>query len=177
MNNRIDRGILFLAQGLGLGRIPLAPGTWGTLLGLPLTFGLLAAGHAGLYLLGTLAGLVLAVGLCGEAEQLLGRKDPASVVLDEAVALPLAFLGWFFVEARHSGQWPSSALLLEGSGWVVIAAVFVGFRAFDILKPWPIRQLQGLWSGLGVVADDVVAALYVALLSALVISRTGFGLS
>ena len=126
-----------------------APGTNGALIGL-ITFVLvqytlypiMPLVYAGL--LGF--SIVLAIWICGRAERLLGKRDPAVVILDEAVALPLCFIG--FGEALQSVQ----AVWLLPTGFIL-------FRFFDIVKPWPIHQLQALPGGLGVVVDDVAAAL------------------
>ncbi len=152
---------LWIAQGFGIGRIPVAPGTFGSLVGL-VWFGLLLlTGSLWLFTGGTVAGIALSVWLCGFAEQRLGRKDPGSVVLDEIVAMPICFgawiaaYGWAHGDLPHPGwlfTWPNAA-------WTV--GIFLGFRVFDIVKPWPVRQSQSLPGGLGVTVDDVLAALYV----------------
>jgi phosphatidylglycerophosphatase A len=85
---------LWIAQGFGVGLIPFAPGTFGSLVGL-VWFGLLlATGHLWSYLLGMFVGLGLSVWLCGYAEKRLSQKDPGSVVLDEIAAMPLCFCCW-----------------------------------------------------------------------------------
>src|SRR6266850_1448021 len=75
--------MLWIAQGFGVGRIPLAPGTFGSLVGV-LWFGLLlATGSLWILALSTLLGIALSVWLCGRAEKILGQRDPGSIVLDE----------------------------------------------------------------------------------------------
>lgn len=138
-----------------VGRIPFAPGTFGSLVGLPLS---LATGTAAAWLatrfgggfaatvgieaalLGLLA--LLGIPVCTRAARLLGGKDPGPVVLDEALAVPVVLL----------------AVPLADRGLVVLAAAFVLFRLFDILKPPPVRQLERLPEGLGIMADDQGAA-------------------
>ena len=123
-----------------------APGTLGPLAGVVvlvlvrawLPFAALLA--TGLLLCG------LAIGLCGEAERQLGRKDPSCVILDEFAVVPLCFLGW-----------PQLATMVPE--WMVFALGFALFRLFDIAKPLGIRELQKLPGGWGVVVDDFVAAL------------------
>ena len=89
---------LWIAQGFGVGRIPRAPGTFGSLVGV-LWFGLLLMpGSMGIFIGGTIAAIALSVWLCGAGEQLLGQKDPGSVVLDEIAALPVCFLGWVAIQ-------------------------------------------------------------------------------
>lgn len=165
--------VLFLAQGCGLGRIPFAPGTFGSLGGLLWTALLLRTGNYWIYLGGTVAGALAAVWICGEAERILGKKDPQSIVLDEIVAVPLCFTFLFFAMAAmsHAGGWPvpSPELLFSREGWPVTLAAFAAFRLFDIWKPWPVRQAQSLRGGWGVVVDDLLAALYVNLLMPLFI--------
>ena len=80
------------------------------------------------------------------AEKLLGRKDPQAVVIDEGAGQLTAFL---FV--------PFNA------GWITILVGFVAFRAFDIWKPYPIRRLEALESGLGIMGDDMLAGAYAAI--------------
>jgi phosphatidylglycerophosphatase A len=82
---------VFLAQGFGVGRSPWAPGTFGSVIGLLWFAALLVPGNAWFFTLGAGAGIAGAVWLCGEAERILGRHDPRSVVLDEIVAIPLCF--------------------------------------------------------------------------------------
>lgn len=135
----------FLAFGFGSGLSRFAPGTVGTLAAVPpglLLKQLPPAGYWAALLLLFLAGIYL----CGAASRALGRADPGGIVWDEMVA-----------------YWLAVALLpLAWSWWL---AAFVLFRLFDILKPWPIRQLERrLGGGLGVMLDDVFAALYTILL-------------
>jgi phosphatidylglycerophosphatase A len=131
-----------------LGRRMRAPGTWGSAAGT--LYFVLCFSYMGIAgnLLASAIGFYVAVGLCGEAEIRLGRRDPAEVILDEFVAMPLCFLGW---------QW------IAGTGGLayiaLLAAGFCLFRLFDIFKPWVIDSLQELPGGWGVVADDTAAAL------------------
>jgi len=162
----VNAWVVLLAQGLGLGRVPLAPGTLGSLAGVGLTVLLLATGQAGWYAAGTLAGVALSVWACGQAERVLGQKDPGSIVLDEIVAVPICFAGWLVWHGVHHGGLLRPAELFRGSGWVVTLALFAAFRFFDVLKPWPVRQSQALAGGWGVTADDVLAAVYVNLVLA-----------
>lgn len=157
--------ILFIAQGFGVGRIPFAPGTFGSLVGLVWFAALLATGRYELYLFGALCGAGLSVWLCGAAEKILKQKDPPSVVLDEIIAIPFCFLPWVTAGWLKNGKLPMLETFLTGKGLLSVAAIFILFRVFDILKPWPVRQSQRLPGGWGVTVDDLLAALYVALLS------------
>jgi phosphatidylglycerophosphatase A len=159
--NRSDRGILWLAEGFGSGRVRPGPGTWGSLVGCALTAPLLGLTFWAALTV-TCAAILLAVPICSRAESLLGKTDPGSVVLDEIVAIPLTLLplkaggllGWVplldFTAPSTSGLW-----------WL---AAFALFRALDIGKPWPIGALQHLPRGWGIVMDDVAAGLITGLL-------------
>lgn len=137
--------VLWLARVGDCGKLK-APGTWGSLAGLIyFNLGFAFSPPAVVWIL-NLLGCALAIGLCGEAELRLGKRDPGEVVLDEFVAMPLCFLGW----NRLPETW---------STWVVCLAGFALFRLFDIVKPLGISRLQRLPGGWGVVVDDVAAAL------------------
>ena len=155
--------VLFIAQGFGSGRIPFAPGTFGSLIGLLWSYLLWLTGNFGWYFLGTILGLAVSVWLCGKAERILNQTDPGSIVLDEIAAMPLCFTVWL---ASHGLTMPD---------WKIVLTMFVLFRVFDIAKPWPIRRTQKLPGGWGVTVDDALAAGYVAVLSALPEMFRGLG--
>ena len=135
-----ERVILFLAQGFGTGRLPRAPGTFGTLPGV-LLYLLLAGLPLAPYLAVTAALLLIGIPLCGRAARTLGEKDPPSVVWDEIV-------GYLITMIAISPSWPA------------VVAGFAAFRLFDIWKPWPIGWIdRRVGGGLGIMLDDVVAAL------------------
>ncbi|HUD48873.1 MAG TPA: phosphatidylglycerophosphatase A [Candidatus Baltobacteraceae bacterium] len=152
---------LWIAQGFGIGRIAVAPGTFGSLVGLGWLAVLLAFRSWPVFVLGNLAGIAVSVWLCGEGERILGRKDPGSVVLDEIVAIPLCFAGWLVVAALRQHSWPGPEYFW--AHWLSSIGVFALFRLFDVAKPWPVRQSQVLAGGWGVTIDDVLAAVYVNL--------------
>ena len=141
-----DAWVVGLATLGPVGRRLPAPGTWGSLAGLLYFTAFFARSGALATLLVSAVACWLAVGLCGEAEIRLGRKDPGMVILDEFVVMPLCFLGW----GRLQQIWPT---------WAVLAGGFLLFRLFDIAKPLGIRRLQSWPGGWGVVVDDVAAAL------------------
>src|SRR5881397_3493242 len=85
---------LCVAQGFCIGRIPIAPGTFGSALGLLWLAVLLRTNNFWFYLLGAAAVLGLSVWLSGIAEKILQKKDPGSVVIDEIAAVPICFSGW-----------------------------------------------------------------------------------
>lgn len=153
--------LLWIAQGFGIGRIPFAPGTFGSVLGLLWFALLLLTGNPWLFVAGTVAGLGVSVWLTGVAEKVLGRKDPGSAVMDEITAIPVCFLGWVMFLYSHSGSLPAPEYFVSRPVWPWTAGVFVAFRFFDVLKPWPARQSQELPGGWGVTIDDALAAVYV----------------
>jgi phosphatidylglycerophosphatase A len=157
--------LLWIAQGFGVGRIPFASGTFGSLLGLLWFALLLLAGNFWIYLLGTLAGLVLSVPICGAGEKILQRKDPGCVVFDEIAAVPLCFVGWIAVAFGKTGTIPTVESFFAMPSLPLTIGLFVAFRLFDIVKPWPVRQSQALTGGWGVTVDDALAAVYVNLVS------------
>lgn len=135
--------IKLAAAGFGSGYAPLAPGTAGSLAGIPLYL-VFSALPRPLWLLTLAAFTCLAWYLADEAERLFGRKDAQCIVIDEIAGLQWAL---FAVE-------PTLLRMLAG---------FVLFRLFDVVKPFPARWFQErLPGGYGVVADDLAAALYAA---------------
>src|SRR6056297_1749290 len=149
-----------LVTGFGTGYLPVAPGTWGSLVpvgaflltawladGQPATVGAVMSGLA-------VVSSVICVGLGRFTEDVFGRKDPGACVIDE----------W-------AGQSIALVALPTGDGattWLIGAAVgFVAFRVFDILKPPPARQMEKLPGGWGVLLDDVFAGAYVLVVTQL----------
>ena len=153
--------LLFIAQGFGIGRVPVAPGTFGSILGLLWFALLLLSGNIWLFLAGTLIGLGLSVWLCGIGEKVLNAKDPGSVVFDEISVIPICFLAWVIIQLCKAGAFPRSEFFFSKQNWLPTLGVFAAFRFFDVLKPWPVRQSQSLPGGWGVTIDDFLAALYV----------------
>jgi phosphatidylglycerophosphatase A len=160
-----SRWIVFVSQGFSFGRIPVAPGTFGSLLGFLWFAMLIAPGNLWSFLVGLVLGFACSVWLCGVAEKVLGRNDPPSVVLDEIVALPVCFLPWIFRHVQEHHSMPAFNEFFARRTWYGTVAIFVLFRLFDIVKPWPVRQSQKLPGGLGVTVDDFLAAAYVALMT------------
>jgi phosphatidylglycerophosphatase A len=156
---------LFVAQGFGIGRIPFAPGTFGSLLGLVWFAMLIATGNFWAYLAGCIEGIAFSIWLCDDAEKILGETDPGSVVLDEIIAIPFCFLPWVANVWWSSGTLPGVEFFFSGSALLMTLGLVVLFRVFDIWKPWPIRQIQHLPGGWGVTVDDLLAAVYVAVIS------------
>ena len=144
MRRAIDALATLVATGLGSGYSPVAPGTAGSLVGL-LLFLPLASRAWPVQLGATLAVTLLGALAGGRLATLVGRKDPGLVVVDEV-----------------AGQWIT--LLALPLTPLVAAAGFLLFRAMDIVKPWPARDLERLPGGWGIMADDVAAGIYAHLL-------------
>jgi phosphatidylglycerophosphatase A len=180
-NQRKPHLALAIATGLGLGYLPKAPGTWGSLLGVvlaglvwltlhaqssfnayyfPTEMGAprIAASVSRSFALevGGLAILSSLLGLwaAGRAAMHLQKKDPQIVVIDEVAGQLLTYVG-LAVGAMFAVNWQ---YLLAG---------FILFRAFDIWKPFPARLAESFPGGVGIMADDWIAGLYAALALAL----------
>ncbi len=144
MGNKL---ILFLATGFGLGRIPVAPGTLGTLAGLPLIWAMAGLnswpGGAAFFLVSV---ILVSVWIADRAERLLNMKDPGCIVIDEMAGYCVA-------------------MCLVPVTPVTLVAGFAAFRCFDIIKPMPVRYFEENFSGgAGVVLDDIMAGVLAALL-------------
>ena len=136
----------------GLGWLPIAPGTWGSL---PPTiiFALLcyfAASETSISIamaVLALAGSIVCVKFANPSITATGKKDPGEVVADEFAGQALTFL----VVTLLAKPIPANAI------WVASVLGFLVFRVLDILKPWPIRRFEDLHGGVGVMADDIAA--------------------
>lgn len=164
----------------GVGYLPLAPGTWGSLVGIGVyllvrgalmkvffdlgpryNFNLL---HIAYGVIALELAVILAIALAGiwaasRTELLSGRKDPGKVVIDEVVGQFIALIPVPFV---------------LGTAWWAAILAFILFRVFDIVKPYPARRLESLESGLGIMADDVVAGVYAAMVVAVAVVASWF---
>jgi phosphatidylglycerophosphatase A len=172
----LDGLIVWIAQGFGSGLLPAGPGTWGSLVGILWLWALLLPGSALLFCLLIAGSIGLAVMGCARAETILGQHDPGSVVLDEIVAVPLTFLGpWLALGTFPAASW-EDPLSVGARFWPEFVVGFLAFRVFDIAKPGPIRRIQSLRGGWGVVADDLLAGLAAAVVTGLVtfLRHSGF---
>lgn len=169
LERRKPKGMLdylsLIVTTFGVGYLPLAPGTWGSMVGVgiylavagtvatvSLGFKIHISGlgwepysswvHA-VILIAFLLFTLLGVWAAGRATELLGNSDPSQAVVDEIIGQLIVFL---FVPF--------------GIGWPMILAGFLLFRLFDIWKPYPIDYLQVLPGGIGVCADDILAGVY-----------------
>jgi len=172
------RGIDYVALAVatcGVGYFPIAPGTLGALVGVGLYLTLWAwlyqvleanAARGGLSLLYIFAPqlavmllIILIVSIAGvwaatRAEKTTQVKDPSIVVIDEVAGQMIALLsGPFWIHT-----------------WWSVLSAFILFRLFDIWKPYPIRRLEALESGLGIMADDLLAGVYALIVNSVLIS-------
>jgi phosphatidylglycerophosphatase A len=159
----------------GVGFLPIAPGTWGSLVGVGiylllqsfwfqfiqqlnedsfLRFQPLSIFIAAQLVVITVIALV-GIWAASRTEKLLGRKDPGKVVVDEVAGQLIALL---------------PLVPRVDPGWLSIIFAFLLFRLFDIVKPYPARRLEGLESGLGIMADDLVAGAYAAVGTSIIVA-------
>jgi phosphatidylglycerophosphatase A len=135
----------FLAFGFGAGLAPKAPGTFGSVVGVVAAWWLLELPLVARAVV-VLAVIGAGIWICGESARRLGRHDDQRIVLDEIAGVLL-----------------TSLAVIEKTVFA-LALVFVLFRVFDIWKPWPIRDVDhSLQGGLGIMLDDLIAALYAAI--------------
>jgi phosphatidylglycerophosphatase A len=153
----------------GVGYLPLAPGTWGSLVGIGVyvlargvamklffaagvgrNFNLLHIyyGVIAFELIAALLITLVGIWAASRTEMLSGRKDPGKVVIDEVAGQFIALIPVPF---------------MIGAAWWPAILAFILFRFFDIVKPYPARKLESLRGGLGIMADDIVAGVYAGL--------------
>jgi len=134
--------LLWPATGFGLGFSPVASGTFGTLLGIPLTWLMLQVCNCvTVYTAIAVALCFLSIPVCSAAERYFKTKDDGRIVADEWMTFPVCMIGLPFTPE-------------------MVALCFVSNRLFDIWKPPPARKLQEIKGGLGIVIDDVLASVY-----------------
>jgi phosphatidylglycerophosphatase A len=146
-----NRLVSFIATGGYIGYVPLAPGTWGSVLGVGV-FLLLASLPLPVYGVLLISFIIFGTWGAGEAERLLGKKDPAPIVIDEIAGMLVTYF------ALPVAVWP----VLLGFGF---------FRLFDVCKPLP--QLEQLPGGWGIMLDDLCAGLVTQCLVRLVLRIAG----
>jgi phosphatidylglycerophosphatase A len=140
-----EKLVMFLATGGFVGNIPFAPGTFGSLVAIPLCY-LLSKINLSLALFAAVLIIFLAIWIAQAAETILKKKDPGSIVIDEIAGMVVTFIDMPFHPAT-------------------VVSGFLIFRVLDITKPFPIRTLERrLAGGSGVVLDDVMAGIYSNLL-------------
>ena len=147
---RNDTAVKAAASALGLGHLPVAPGTWASAgaalvyllvqwLDRPVAYALLAALFVGV--------VVLGLAVCPRAIEVYGDKDPGPFVLDEV-----------------AGYWLTCLAFHWSSPLATAVSAFVAFRFFDIVKPFPIKRLERIPGAWGVMLDDLAAGVYSAAL-------------
>ena len=141
----------------GLGCVRRGPGSWGSGVGLLLGVLTVRVLHYPVGLLLMVGSYVIAALICTEAERALGRHDPPAVILDEVWAM------WLIIVVL---PWLSFS-------WSKLLAAFLLFRLFDITKPAPLKHLERLPSGFGIMADDLGAAAYTILILWVISRITG----
>ena len=138
MNARLSVAV---ATALGVGYVPFAPGTFGSLAGLVVFAGVRATGQPAVELAAIVAIFFAGVWAATAAEAHFGHIDPGPVVIDEVL-----------------GMLVTLTLLPVSMTGVLVG--FVLFRVFDVIKPYPANRLEQLHGGVGVMADDAMAAVY-----------------
>ncbi|HJM33543.1 MAG: phosphatidylglycerophosphatase A [Candidatus Marinimicrobia bacterium] len=123
-----------------IGRLPLAPGTWGSAAALLVWYFIAPCIESPLFLLITLALFFIGVVVSDILIEAWNEDDPSAIVIDEWV-----------------GQWIALWLVPHSIAWGLMA--FLWFRLFDILKPGPVQLMEDMKSGVGVMMDDVVAGI------------------
>jgi len=137
-------GVKLVTTFLGVGFLPLVPGTWGSLAGIAV-FWILPA--AGLWRLAVCAAIaIIGFILCGRAERVFGKKDPKYVVIDEVAAMMLCLL-WLPIYNIK-----------------VFFLAFILFRALDTIKPFPASWIQDQHGSFGIMGDDIAVAIYTNLI-------------
>ena len=132
-----------LAFGFGSGLLPKAPGTFGTLVGIPVYLAMQPLSLV-YYLTITAAAFLLGIWLCEQTSRDLGVHDHGGIVWDEIVGYLVT-------------------MTFAPSGWVWLMVGFILFRFFDIVKPWPIRWIdRRVKGGFGIMVDDLIAGLFAA---------------
>lgn len=149
-----EKSVMMLATGCFAGYIPFAPGTFGSIIGLPFCF-LLSKTKLSVAILFILIFIFFAIWISNRAEKILKQNDPGCIVIDEIAGIMVTFFGLPF-------------------NTISVAAGFVIFRFFDILKPFPIRYMEKrITGGVGVVTDDLMAGVYSNIIMRLLFMTTG----
>ena len=157
MRQRDGIAVLLATCG-GVGRLPVAPGTWGSIVGLGL--GVLSARclGAGVAIPMLLIGFVVCAAICTRAERALGLHDPPAVNLDEVWGMAAVIMVWPHLAGRLAP----------------LSLAFLFFRLFDMVKPPPLQRLAKLPRGWGIMADDAGATAYTLLALWAIRSTRGF---
>jgi phosphatidylglycerophosphatase A len=155
--NKKSSPAYWIAVWFGAGLLPVAPGTWGSLVGAIMGWGLLTYFSLTGLVVGIIWVTIMGAWAANEHQKLTNSHDAGEIVIDEV-----------------AGQWiamiPLSFMALTANFALDIAVTFILFRLFDIIKPWPIRVLdKHLTTGWGVMLDDVAAGLFAAITFILIV--------
>ena len=148
----------------GVGYLPLMPGTFGSLVGVGLFLVLVQMTGGGVVriaavFISTVAITIGGIWAASRTEKVAGRKDPGIIVVDEVAGQLLALL--------------PLTLLTRNPPLLAVIVSFTLFRCFDIVKPYPLRRLEGLRGGFGVMCDDLVAGVYAAVITSVIVAIPG----
>ena len=159
----------------GVGYLPLAPGTWGSLLAVGFYLilhsawfphtdippGVFVRSYLTVQIVVITFVTLIGVWAASRTERVLRIKDPGKVVIDEVAGQLIALL-------------PVAGRLWSQGDFMTVIAAFIFFRFFDIVKPYPARKMESLHGGLGIMADDLVAGAYAAIIVAGIVAFRGF---
>lgn len=135
-----EKVVLFIATGCFIGKIPFAPGTFGSLAGILLCF-ILSKTSELAAIFGLVLFIIFSIWIANDAEKILNKKDPGSIVIDEIAGMAVTLIGLPF-------------------NVFYVATGFIVFRVLDISKPFPIRYIEKrIPGGAGIVLDDVAAGI------------------
>ena len=140
----MNKIVLIIAKGFGLGNLPFFPGTFGTLIGIIPCYLLLKLSIE-FQIMYCLILVAFAFFICSKASKIIDEKDPSCIVADEFCTLPISIIGF-----------KDPVFILTG---------FIFHRFFDILKPWPIKKIEKLSGGYGIVLDDFLAAIFALIIN------------
>ena len=164
-NGAMDYLSIFIATGFGSGFLPRSPGTYGSLVGLLIAYELISVYKSDVLMLQNsliVAGLISAVvGIWASirAERIFDKKDAGQIVIDEVCGqlITFVFIAPYLVKVGPNLRW-----------WML--AGFALFRFFDNFKIYPIKRMEALTGGLGVMMDDVIAGIYAAVVLSLALA-------
>ena len=135
-----EKVVLFIATGCFIGKIPFAPGTFGSLAGILLCF-ILSKTSELAAISCIVVFIIFSIWIANDAEKILNKKDPGSIVIDEIAGMAVTLIGLPF-------------------NVFYVATGFIVFRILDISKPFPIRYIEKrIPGGAGIVLDDVAAGI------------------
>lgn len=143
----------------GVGYLPVMPGTYGSLVGVGIFLGFTRVVKGNALIAVVLVSIVVVtfagIWAASRTEALANRKDPSKVVVDEV-----------------AGQLISLFPLTLFAQWSIVAVIisFILFRFFDIVKPYPARRLEALKGGFGVMCDDLIAGIYAAAITSIIVA-------